>query len=72
MDLRSLLAAHTDARDLIDIGAYVAGSNPVVDRAIALKPQIDGFLRQTVDDPTDAVEGAERLARLLGTGGGWS
>ncbi len=64
-DLRALLAAHADARDLIDIGAYVPGSNAVVDRAIALKPQIDGFLRQEIDDSTDATSSAGHLATIL-------
>ncbi|MFK8025276.1 MAG: FliI/YscN family ATPase [Ilumatobacter sp.] len=67
--LRSLLAAHADARDLIDIGAYVPGSNPVVDRAVALKPHVDGFLRQTVDDPTDAETSGRMLANMLGVSG---
>ena len=64
--LRGLLAAHAEAKDLIEIGAYVAGSNPVVDRAVELRPQIDAFLRQAVDDPTDAVETAVRLATVVG------
>jgi len=51
-DLRQLLAAHRDAKVLLDIGAYVEGSDPVVDRARALKPQIDSFLRQDIDDLT--------------------
>src|SRR3546814_13650090 len=33
-ELRRLMAAHRDAKDLIDIGAYVPGSNPMVDREI--------------------------------------
>lgn len=64
-ELRSLLAAHAEARDLIEIGAYVPGSNPTVDRAVALKEPINGFLRQMVDDPTDAETSAEQLASLL-------
>jgi flagellum-specific ATP synthase len=65
-ELRSLLAAHADARDLIEIGAYVPGTNPTVDRSIALKPQIDAFLRQAVDDPSEAVDTAAHLDALLG------
>lgn len=64
-ELRALLAAHAEAKDLIEIGAYVAGSNAIVDRAIALKPSIDGFLRQSVDDPTEAVETTQRLDAVL-------
>lgn len=68
-ELRSLLAAHADARDLIDIGAYVPGSNPVVDRAVALRPAVDGFLRQQVADRTDASTTAAQLASILGRAG---
>ena len=51
--LRRLLAAHRDAKDLVEIGAYVPGSNPLVDRALALSDAIDGFLRQGIDDVAD-------------------
>ena len=45
-ELRRLLAAYRDAKDLIEIGAYVRGTNPVVDRAVHLRAAIDHFLRQ--------------------------
>jgi flagellum-specific ATP synthase len=64
-DLRHLLAAHAEARDLIEIGAYVTGSNPVVDRAVRLRPQIDALLRQHVEDPTPATDSFARLAQVL-------
>lgn len=51
-NLRGLLAAHADARDLISIGAYVRGSDLLVDRAIDLMPSINSFLRQRSDDVT--------------------
>lgn len=46
--MRELLAAYADAEDLINLGAYAKGSNPVVDRAIEMKPEIDAFLRQDI------------------------
>jgi flagellum-specific ATP synthase len=48
--VRELLAAHREAADLIDVGAYQAGSNPRVDRAIACMPALVAFLRQTPSD----------------------
>jgi len=65
-ELRKLLAAYAEARDLIEIGAYVRGANPVVDRAIALRQPIDDFLRQSVEDRTPAAAAFDRLAALLG------
>ncbi|WP_162872925.1 FliI/YscN family ATPase [Austwickia chelonae] len=52
--IRQLLAAKRDAKDLIEIGAYVAGSNPQVDRALRQSADIDGFLRQDLEDLTPA------------------
>ncbi|ABK52617.1 type III secretion system ATPase, FliI/YscN [Acidothermus cellulolyticus 11B] len=52
--LRRILAAHRDARELIDIGAYVPGSNPDVDTALRLQPRITDFLRQDIRAVTPA------------------
>jgi flagellum-specific ATP synthase len=68
-ELRQLLAAYAEARDLIEIGAYVAGTNPVVDRAVRLKPQIDALLRQHVEDHTNAADAFARLAQLMRSNG---
>jgi flagellum-specific ATP synthase len=64
--LRQLLAAWEEARDLIEIGAYQRGSNPVVDEALAKRDLIEAFLCQDVDDPAswDATWGS--LAALVG------
>ncbi len=48
--LRSLLAEYRDAEDLINLGAYVAGSNPAVDEAIALYDGINRFLQQDMHE----------------------
>jgi flagellum-specific ATP synthase len=45
---RELLAAYRDAEDLINLGAYARGSNPLVDRAIEMKESMDAFLRQGI------------------------
>jgi flagellum-specific ATP synthase len=65
-ELRRLLAAHAEAKDLIEIGAYVPGTNPTVDRAVALRDRIDGFLRQAVEDPWEAHRSFAALADLVG------
>lgn len=43
---RKLLATYEKARDLINIGAYVAGSDPDVDAALAALPAMNAFLQQ--------------------------
>ena len=67
-EVRRLLAAYADARDLIEIGAYVPGTNALVDRAVSLRPSIDAFLRQRVAEPTAAADAFEQLATILGVG----
>jgi flagellum-specific ATP synthase len=66
--LRQLMAAHREAKDLLEIGAYVAGSNPLVDRAVQLESGISSFLRQDMHDPAPAAESWSRLQALVGAG----
>jgi len=62
--LRGALAAHREKEDLISIGAYQSGTDPVVDAAITHKRQIDGFLRQRVDEPSSLEEADAQLLAL--------
>ena len=66
-DLRKLLAAARDAKDLIEIGAYVAGSNPVVDRAVSLSDFIEAFLCQDVHTTEESEQSWRLLSALLGS-----
>jgi flagellum-specific ATP synthase len=52
--VRSLMAAYKDKKDLIAIGAYEHGSDPLTDQAIALREPIDAFLRQHATDESNA------------------
>ncbi len=64
--LRRLMAAHRDVRELVEIGAYAAGSSPDADRALALLPDINAFLRQAMDEPTPAARSWALLHDLVG------
>jgi flagellum-specific ATP synthase len=66
-ELRRLMAAHREAKDLLEIGAYVHGSNSLVDRAVHLDADISGFLRQDMHDPAPVAESWTRLHALAGT-----
>jgi flagellum-specific ATP synthase len=63
-ELRRLMAAYRDAKDLIEIGAYVKGSNPLVDRSVQLRAAIDHFLRQDVANIAPISESLAALAML--------
>ncbi|HZO96352.1 MAG TPA: FliI/YscN family ATPase [Gaiellaceae bacterium] len=54
-ELRELLAVHRQNEDLIAIGAYAAGTDARIDRAIALVPALEAFLRQPVDEHVPAA-----------------
>ena len=66
MQLRKLMAAYRDKEDLIAIGAYQAGTDPVVDEAVAKRAAIESFLQQTVDDVSDADTADAQLLGLAG------
>jgi flagellum-specific ATP synthase len=62
--VRGWLAAYRDAEDLINIGAYSAGTNPRVDEAIAQRERIGAFLRQGLRERSSAAESRAQLAAL--------
>jgi FliI/YscN family ATPase len=64
--IRAAMAEYARTEDLINLGAYVAGSNAVVDSAIRARPALLQFLRQAANEVTavDATRGA--LAQLAG------
>lgn len=66
--LRSLLAAYRETEDLINIGAYQAGSNPVVDEAINKIGAIKGFLGQGTHELSDLTSAITALQALCGEG----
>ncbi len=59
--LRQALAAYREAEDLIQLGAYVAGTNPALDASIQLRPELLEFLRQ---DHTAKSSWEETMARM--------
>ena len=62
--VRELLAAYRDQEDLISIGAYRAGSNPMVDLAIAHRDIINAFLRQKIDEASSVDSARDYLLQL--------
>ncbi|GGQ42231.1 FliI/YscN family ATPase [Couchioplanes azureus] len=64
-ELRRLMAAHRDVRELVEIGAYVPGTNPDADRATAIWPHITAFLRQGLDEKVSAEQAWAQLRQLI-------
>jgi len=68
--LKQLLAAYQEASDLISIGAYQAGSNPLVDAAIKMRDETLKFLRQGMTEQVAfaaAVAGLGKLDQMRNT-----
>ncbi len=66
--LREVLARYSEAEDLINIGAYVKGSNPKIDWAIEKIDRVNTFLRQGTHDFTSFEEGIRALIEMMGSG----
>ena len=64
-EIRRALAVYRDAEDLVNIGAYVEGSNPEIDTAIRLMPRIRALLQQGLHEPSPYEEITERMQAAL-------
>jgi len=64
-----LLALYESSRDLIDVGAYRAGTNPALDRAVQLVPLLEPFLAQGAQDVTSRSAAFVKLRQILETKG---
>jgi len=63
--LRSIMATYREAEDLINIGAYVAGSNQDIDRAIHVISEIKNFLKQDIYENNTMEETVRKLSELI-------
>ncbi|MDI6731478.1 MAG: flagellar protein export ATPase FliI [Candidatus Margulisbacteria bacterium] len=61
--LREVLARYDEAEDLINIGAYVKGSNPKIDYAISKIEQVNNFLKQGT---FEKIKFEETVSRMIG------
>lgn len=63
---KSMYSRYQRSRDLINVGAYVRGTDPHLDEAIAIYPHLEGFLRQAIEERVDVAQSRGELAGLLG------
>jgi flagellum-specific ATP synthase len=64
--LRAALAVLREKEDLVAIGAYQPGTDPILDAALAHRAAIEGFLRQPVEERSDPEQADRRLLELSG------
>ncbi|WP_245533997.1 flagellar protein export ATPase FliI [Effusibacillus pohliae] len=66
LTFKRLAAVYREAEDLIRIGAYQAGTNPEIDRAIEYRERMNRFVTQAVDEKSDFATTVDQLIHLLG------
>jgi flagellum-specific ATP synthase len=62
---KQLYSRYQRARDLLAVGAYAPGSDPLLDRAIALYPQLEVFLQQKIEERAEAAQSLGALTGLF-------
>jgi flagellum-specific ATP synthase len=63
---KQLYSRYQRARDLLAVGAYAKGSDPMLDQAIAVYPQLERFLQQAVTERADYGSSLDALRAILG------
>jgi flagellum-specific ATP synthase len=63
-ELLNIVATYKKAEDLINIGAYVKGSNPEIDYAIRMIDKVNDFLRQNIGEKIDFNSARNQLTEL--------
>lgn len=62
---KQLLSSYQRNRDLINVGAYAAGSDPMLDKAISLYPSLAAFLQQDIQEQCSYQSACEQLNQLI-------
>ena len=62
---KELAARHAQVRELLPLGAYVAGADPATDRAVQLYPRMEAFLRQGTTEAAPMAEVERQLLELM-------
>ena len=63
--MRKILAMYRENKDLIDVGMYQPGTNPKLDIAIEMMPQINGFLQQRTSDSVNMQNTIDTLVNMM-------
>lgn len=62
---KALFSRYQRSRDLIAVGAYQAGSDPLLDRAVAMYPALEAYLQQRIDEQENYRSAATKLTQLF-------
>ena len=62
---RAVYSRYQKSRDLVQVGAYISGSDPLLDEAIRLEPQMASFLQQNMFDAAPMNASVADMAQVL-------
>ena len=63
--MRTIMSLYRENKDLIDVGMYVPGSNPKLDIAIQMMPQVNAFLQQRTSDSVTMETTVQTLVDMM-------
>jgi flagellum-specific ATP synthase len=63
--MRKLLAIYRENKDLIDVGMYQPGQNPLLDKAVEMMPEINRFLQQRTSERVDMESTVNILKQMM-------
>jgi flagellum-specific ATP synthase len=63
--IQNILATYKKAEDLINIGAYVKGSNHDIDYAVSMIDQVSDFLKQNIHEKVDIAKTRKQMHNLF-------
>jgi flagellum-specific ATP synthase len=64
--VRKMMSTYAEAEDLIDVGAYRAGTNPAIDEAVAKRGAIEDFLIQAIEERSGIQDTLTTLGTVAG------
>ena len=65
---KQLFSRYQRSRDLIAVGAYQAGADPLLDKAVAMYPRLEAFLQQRIDEQETHPQANAHLGALFAAG----
>ena len=68
-NFRHIYSLYQQNRDLISVGAYQPGSDPAIDRAVRMRPQMLEFIKQTMNQSVNFEQSRQQLGELLANTG---
>jgi len=63
--IKQLYSLYEQNKDLINVGAYQQGTNPAIDQAIAMQPQIEQFMQQGMNEAVAFAQSQQQLQQLM-------